>query len=108
MTRGRGRFLLAGLVSALVSIGVGSARAQSYPSRPITIVVPIPAGGGPDLVARILAEQISPSLGQPVVIENRTGAGGLLGAALVAKSPPDGHRLLFTTSPFGHRTPHHV
>ena len=98
VTRERRRFLVAGLVGALLSLGVAwPARAQSYPSRPITIVVPVPAGGGPDLVARILAEQISPSLGQTVVVENRTGAGGLLGAGSVAKSPPDGYHLLFTT-----------
>ena len=96
MTPMRTSTLIASLTGALLSLDIAwPANGQSYPNRPITIVVPVPAGGGPDIMARMVAEQISPSLGQPVVIENRTGAGGLLGASLVAKSPPDGYRLLF-------------
>lgn len=71
-----------------------SARAQSYPSRPITFIVPAPAGGGTDTQARILAPKLSELLGQPVVIENRGGASGNIGAQAVAKAAPDGYTLL--------------
>jgi tripartite-type tricarboxylate transporter receptor subunit TctC len=70
----------------------GQALAQ-FPSRQITIVVPIPPGGAPDIAARLIGEQLSQSLGPPVVIENRTGANGNIASDLVAKSPPDGHTL---------------
>lgn len=72
------------------------ALAQTYPSKAVTIVVPFPAGGGPDLLARILAEKMAGKLGQPVVVDNKPGAGGLLGASGVARSPADGHTLLLT------------
>jgi tripartite-type tricarboxylate transporter receptor subunit TctC len=70
--------------------------AQSYPSKLVTLVVPFPAGGGPDLTARILAEKLSVRWGQAVVVDNKPGAGGLIGANGVAKSAADGHQLLLT------------
>ena len=70
--------------------------AQTYPSKPVTLVVPFPAGGGPDLTARILAEKLSVRWGQSVVVDNKPGAGGLIGANGVAKSAADGHQLLLT------------
>jgi len=70
------------------------ARAQDYPSRPITLVVPYAAGGGNDLLARIVAEKITKTLGQQVVIENRPGAGGSTATRAVAKSAPDGYTLV--------------
>lgn len=81
--------LLAGALPALSA-------AQAFPSRTVTLVVPFPAGAGPDLTARVLAEKLAPRLGQAVVVENKPGAGALLGASAVAKSAPDGHTLLLT------------
>src|SRR5438445_5876710 len=71
--------------------GVASAQAQTYPSRPITLVVPFPPGGSTDTAARIMAERMRVSLGQPIVIENVGGAGGSIGAGRVARSAPDGY-----------------
>src|SRR5439155_4679158 len=67
--------------------------AQSFPSRPIRIVVPTTAGGVPDVLARAVGQRMSETLGQPVVVENRAGAGGILAAESVLKSPADGHTL---------------
>src|SRR6476619_4842198 len=80
-----------------VAVWSQSAQAQSpvsdYPTHPITLIVPYAPGGGNDVVARAVAEPMSKSLGQPVVIENRGGAGGSVGTRQVAKSPPDGYTL---------------
>jgi len=79
----------------MVSLAAAAtASAQEFPSRPLHIVVPVPAGGGTDALARKLAERMAGTLGQPVVVENRTGSGGLIGAAAVARSKPDGYTLL--------------
>lgn len=74
--------------------GAGSALAQGYPNRPIRFIVPYAAGGGVDMVVRIIAPQFSESLGQPLVIENRGGAGGNIGTALAAKAAPDGYTIV--------------
>jgi tripartite-type tricarboxylate transporter receptor subunit TctC len=84
--------VLAGLLLAV------SAGAQTYPFKPIRVVVPWPAGGLVDVAARQLGQRMQNTLGQPLVIENKVGAGGNIGADLVAKSAADGHTLLFTTS----------
>src|SRR2546428_6995856 len=68
--------------------------AQTYPSRPIRLIVPFPPGGSSDSVARVVVQKFSEGLGQPVVIENRPGVGGLLGSEAVAKAAPDGYTLL--------------
>ena len=73
--------------------GIVGARAQSYPSRPITIVVALPAGGGVDALARLLAEHMKATLGQPIVVENMGGAGGTLSIARVVRSAPDGYTI---------------
>lgn len=78
---------------ALVCI-VSPARAQAYPTRPVTIIVPFAAGGGNDILARLLAQHMGAALGQPFVVENRAGAGGTIGARSVAKAPPDGYTLM--------------
>src|SRR3954469_24554976 len=67
-----------------------------YPDRPIKIILPYAAGVSPDVVARLLGERLSPALGRPVIIDNRPGAGGMLGAEVAAALPPDGYNLLFT------------
>ncbi len=72
----------------------GAASAQTYPARPINLVVPFPAGGTTDVLARALGQELSKSLGQPVVVENKPGAGSTLGADYVAKAAPDGYTLL--------------
>jgi tripartite-type tricarboxylate transporter receptor subunit TctC len=73
---------------------VAGGAAESFPTRPIRLVVPYPPGGGTDIVGRILGQKLHETLGQPVVIDNRSGAGGTLGTALAAKSAPDGYTLL--------------
>ncbi len=91
--------LAIGLVAlvTLFSLGfVGGAFAQSYPSRPIRLIVPFPAGGGVDTMARIIGSKLSERIGQPVLVEHRPGAGGVLGADAVAKAAPDGYTILLT------------
>lgn len=82
------------IVLALVACAVTAlAAAQSFPSRPIHVLVPTTAGGVPDVLARAVGRRMAESMGQPVVVENRAGAGGILAAEAVLKSPPDGHTL---------------
>jgi tripartite-type tricarboxylate transporter receptor subunit TctC len=84
---------------ALAAIGInGTASAQTYPNRPIRMVVPYAAGGSVDIIARVIAAKLSDNLGQPVIVENRTGAGGNAGADVVAKSPPDGYTMLLAAA----------
>lgn len=85
-------FTRALLSAALIAPGL--LHAQAFPSKPIRIVVPFPAGGTTDVVARLVAQRMSESVGQPVLVENRGGAGGTLGADAVAKAPPDGYTIL--------------
>jgi tripartite-type tricarboxylate transporter receptor subunit TctC len=73
------------------------AYSQSWPTKPVKIIVPFPAGGPTDVITRVLSDKLGQSLGQPVVVENKPGAGGSIGADLAAKAPPDGYTLLMAT-----------
>lgn len=91
------RYAFAALTGALV---IAAAQAQTYPTRPVRMIVGFPPGGGTDLFARSLSEKLTASLGQPVIVENRAGATSVIGTDIVAKSPPDGHTLLTTSSAY--------
>jgi tripartite-type tricarboxylate transporter receptor subunit TctC len=86
--------LISLLAGAAMMLPAAAGAAENFPTRPIRLVVPYPPGGGTDIVGRILGQKLHESLGQPVVIDNRSGAGGTLGTALAAKSAPDGYTLL--------------
>jgi tripartite-type tricarboxylate transporter receptor subunit TctC len=95
----RRRLLLAAAGASIAPLGLlGSraAHAQAWPQRPLRMVVPFPAGTSPDLIARMLTEPLARAVGQPVVVENRPGAGGNIGTGVVAKAEPDGYTWLFT------------
>src|SRR4051812_42212812 len=95
------RFLTIGLLASLLTVGsIETVRAEgpeAYPTRIIRIVVPLAAGGITDIVARTVAERLQQAMGQPVVVENRAGGGGGIGAESVARSPADGYTLLMGT-----------
>jgi tripartite-type tricarboxylate transporter receptor subunit TctC len=93
--RGIFHSLASSVFSGLMALALcQNAQAQAYPSKPIKMVVPFPAGGTTDIVARILAQRMSEAMGQPVLVDNRGGAGGAIGADLVAKAVPDGYTVL--------------
>src|SRR5712692_5856150 len=93
------RRLLTVMVAALLGLGwTGMAAAQGYPTRPMTMIVPFPAGGATDTLARFLAERMHGTLGQPVIIENVGGAAGSLGVARAVRSAGDGYTLSIGTS----------
>jgi tripartite-type tricarboxylate transporter receptor subunit TctC len=81
------------LAVAAASVCIASASAQVYPARPITMIVPFPAGGATDTIARIMNERLKAALGQPVIIENVGGAGGSIGVGRVVRAAPDGYTL---------------
>src|SRR5471032_2362330 len=82
------------LALAAVALACSPVTAQDYPTRPVVIVVPQPPGGGTDIISRIIGQQLSTQLGQPFVIENRTGAGTVVGTVAAANAAPDGYTLL--------------
>src|SRR5207302_11060734 len=90
------RLAIAAAALAAIFTGALPCAAQDYPTRPITLVVPFPAGGGNDALARAVAEKMSRTLGQQVVVENRGGAGGTIATRAVAKTAPDGYTILLT------------
>jgi tripartite-type tricarboxylate transporter receptor subunit TctC len=91
--KGRSMRKFIAAITLAVLVGVSGAAAQTYPSRPITLVVPFPPGGSTDVVARIMAELMRPVLGQPVIIENVGGAGGSIAVGRVARAAPDGYTI---------------
>ena len=91
------RIVLA-LAATLLAISLAGAQTQDYPSRPVKVIVPFGAGGPADVTARQIGSILQESFGQPFVIENRTGAGGVIGTQEVAKSPPDGYTLLMMSN----------
>src|SRR6188768_15228 len=86
------------LAAAVFALAAGYAAAQAYPTKPVTVIVPWPAGGPSDLAARPVAKGLQDTFKQPFVIDNRGGASGNIGTALVAKAAPDGYTLLMTSS----------
>ena len=86
------------LGAVLLVVLAGVAAAQDYPTRPITLMVPFPAGGGVDAIARIVAERLSAALGQQIIIDNRGGVAGVIGTRAAAKAAPDGYTLVMSTS----------
>ena len=95
------RLVLSAVASAAIAgaglLGGGAAMAQAYPSKPVTIIVPFAAGGTTDILARIIGQALTTKLGQSVIVDNRAGAGGNIGASLAAKSPADGYTLFMGT-----------
>lgn len=92
--------LLAGVALAAAAL-CGPAQAQGYPSKPVNIVVPFAPGGATDIMTRLLAERLSKRLGQPVIVENKPGAGTMIASEYVAKAPADGHTVLMAASSLG-------
>jgi tripartite-type tricarboxylate transporter receptor subunit TctC len=94
------RELLAAGAAAATTLWAGAVSAQAFPSRTIRIIVPFPPGGTGDVQARLIGEHMARTLGQPVLVENKPGGGTIIGSALVAKAPPDGHTLLLMANSF--------
>lgn len=96
------QFIVSSILMFAVGVGLAlgtvNATAQSYPSKPVRLIVPFPAGGATDIFARVLSQKLGDKLGQSVVVENRPGAGGAIGSDLAAKATSDGYTLLLATS----------
>jgi tripartite-type tricarboxylate transporter receptor subunit TctC len=85
-------------IAGMLASGTAAAQPPDYPSKPIRLITPFPPGGGTDVVARIIGERLAEQLGQPVVVDNKGGAGGVLGTELAAQAPPDGYTLVLGSS----------
>lgn len=106
--RGLHRVAFAALLGSALGTGAQPARAQAWPEKPVRLVVPAPAGSGLDQVARILSERLTPALGQQVIVDNKPGAAGIIGAADVLKSPRDGSTFMVMINGFASEIPHAV
>ncbi len=91
------KIIASSAITLCLVLATASAQSQTWPSKPIRFIVPFPPGGGTDVLTRTIAPRLGEGLGQQVVVDNRTGAGGMIGAELAAKSPPDGYTLLTAT-----------
>jgi len=92
---------IAGLLAAgAMAAGYAAAQSQSYPARPIRMIIPFSPGGATDTPARLIAQKLPDAIGQPVIVDNRPGAGSAIGSEIVAKAQPDGYTLLLTGTPF--------
>src|SRR5277367_4064595 len=98
--------ILATVFSLLVLVAPSAAQTSAYPAKPVHLIVPFSAGSATDIIARAIGDKLAASLGQPVIIDNRPGAGGTIGAASVAAAAPDGYTLLVTSS--GHTVNPHI
>lgn len=96
----RRRIAIALVLAFTWTLGAGLAPAQTYPSKPVRLIIPFPPGGSNDIVGRLIATQLTERLGKQVVVDNRGGAGGVLGSDIAAKSPPDGHTLLIVSAAY--------
>src|SRR5688500_1977104 len=92
------RLAVSAFAAACLVVSLAPAAAQEYPSKPVRLILPFPAGGGSDLIARVTAQKLGVLLGQSALVDNRAGASGNIAAELVAKAPPDGYTLLFGNS----------
>jgi tripartite-type tricarboxylate transporter receptor subunit TctC len=88
------------MLVCVVALGSGMAAAQSYPTKPVRLIIPFPPGGSNDIVGRFIATKLTERLGKQVVADNRGGAGGVIGTEAAAKSDPDGHTLLVISSAY--------
>jgi len=91
---------LLGAFACLLALSCGAAWAQPYPSKPVRVIIVFPAGGGTDITGRLVFQKMAEQLNQQFVIDNRGGAGGTIGAALAAKSPPDGYTIMVYSATF--------
>ena len=94
----RGKFLATTLLA--IGLGLAPAAAQTYPTKPIKMIVPYTPGSPVDVLARVVTQQLSARLGQPIIIDNRPGAGTTIGTKVAADSPPDGYTLLIAATSF--------
>jgi tripartite-type tricarboxylate transporter receptor subunit TctC len=94
------------VLTALMLLGVPALAQDRYPSRPVRLIVPFAPGGQTDITARLISNHVSQTIGQPLIIENRSGAGGSVGTEIAAKAPPDGYTLLLATSSTHSTNPH--
>lgn len=95
------KWLLRYLLIALAALTAGAVHAQKYPAKPVRLIVPFAPGGGTDIVARVIAQKISEAVGQSVVVDNRAGAGGTIGAEIAVRSAPDGYTLIMVSGSYG-------
>ena len=94
------RSIVSAALCLAVALAASDAHSQQYPAKQVRVIVPFAAGGTPDVVARVIAQQLSTQTGQTFVVENRPGADGVVGSQAVAESPPDGYTILVTSSSF--------